>query len=273
MKKILLSLTALVLLTSCADDDRTSENDNPHLKKMTQVSYVDGTIESSGIYEFVNGIPNKYNYLDESGNLEAYDIFSYNNGLLTTIKGFSANNVQLTQSVTSYDTQGRITGYTINDSDVTGTTGYVYNADNTITATSLFGTHTQTKTYYLNSDNLIYKEVSPNNFYEVEYNGYNPISSESNYESKTFEYLDTPAQPAQINIWGTILGSYKANAVLRDNSLQDYEQAYATKFIKKEVRGSEIIDYTYTFNDAQLPIKVLRYRNNIIESEINYFYE
>lgn len=277
MKKILLSLTALVMLSACSDDDTANTNNTgPQLKKMTQTSYFNGTVESTGVFEFEDGKPSKNLYYSNSGTLTFYDTFIYNNGLLKSIKGFTANDVLAQQSEITYDALGRISGstneYPVNNEYSKATT-YVFNADNTITATTVSGTATQIKKYYLNSDNLIYKEVSENNTYEITYNGSNPVSSRSNYGSKTFEYLETPTPPANYNIWGNILGSYKANTVLRDNSLQDSELANVTKYIKKEVQESEVIEYEYTFNDAQLPVKVKRYRNAVLEDEMEYTYE
>lgn len=276
MKKLLLSLTALVMLSACSDDDTASTNNNGlQLKKMNQISYYNGAVESTGVFEFVDGKPSKNLYYSESGALTFYDTFTYENGLLKTIKGYMPNNVLEHQSVITYDAQGRISRYTNEEisNEYSGAVSYVFNANNTITATSVSGTNTQTKTYYLNSDNLIYKEVSQNNTYELTYNGYNPVRSQSTYGSKTFEYLDTPTPPANYNIWGNILGSYKANAVLRDNSLQDFELANVTKYIKKEVQEGEVIEYEYTFNDAQLPVKIKRYRNTVLEDETEYTYE
>jgi len=276
MKKILFSLTALILLTSCSDDDTESiTNQGPQLVKMKSISYYNNVIEGYSIYDYSNEHPFRLTSYNGRNEVISYHIYSYNSdGLLVSIKNYNSDNTQAGISDYIYDANGRISSSNNNSSDYTGSTIYTYNNDNTITGITTTNTHTATKTYYTNNDNLIYKEIdNNNNFFEIVFDGFNPVSSRGTYSSPvSYEYMDSPTPPANY-YQENVFGSYKPNAALFDTSVEDHELDYATKYEKKEIRSGSVTEFEYVFNDAQLPINVKEYRNGTLEGEREYTYE
>jgi len=275
MKKILLSLTALALLIACSGDDNTPGTaTEPQLVRMLQTSYNNGVIDGKSIIEINDSKLLKISYYNAQYIPGGYDTIFYNsNGLASAIKGFSVNNELRTESNYFYDTQGRISHYNIRDGSYLSTTTNTFNSNHTITAVTTDAHYTNSKTYFTNSDNLIWKETAEFNTYEVVYSGLNGISGQGNYYTKTFEYLDVPLPPANYNLWSKIFGSYKANTVLAANILGGNEYAYATKYIKKRTDGDRVVEYRYIFNDNQLPLKVTEYFNGVLNYETEYIYE
>lgn len=275
MKKLLLSLTSLVMLTACSNDDTAStNNEGPQLVRLLQTSYYNGVIDGNNIIEINDDKLLKISYYNAQNILGGHDTIWYNsNGLASAIKGFSVNNEQRTESNYFYDTQGRLSHYNIRDGSYLSTTTNTFNSNQTITAVTTDAYNTNSKTYFTNSDNLIWKEIAEFNTYEVVYSGFNGISGQGYYYTKTFEYLDAPLPPANYNLWSKIFGSYKANTVLAANILGGNEYAYATKYIKKRTDGDSVVEYRYIFNDNQLPLKVTEYFNGVLNYETEYIYE
>lgn len=264
MKKLfILTITSLLIFGCSSDDGNTSVQPkkivrrnytgNPN-KAIQNYLFSDGKLESIKFY-------NSSNFFKESIN---YEYFS--NGLLHTITK-SSNNSYLHSFI--YDNQERIMHMKYENSqlDEAYYVNYTYNNDNTITAES-FGTIEGVKTYYLNSDNLIYKEVSEDTTYEVVFNGYNAISgSYGTFISRSFEYSDTDLQ---LNI-DYFMSGYASNGVLMYNSLYGNETASANKYVTKE-RDTDTFKYEYIFDGSGRPTTRLDYKNDNLIDEFQYEY-
>ena len=274
MKKILLLAITSVLLTSCSGDDSPSPVTLPpqiNLVKLKQTIYAGGQVEEKVDFEYTNGFLNTANFFTPENELTFYTKHNYNNNnLLISTVTYTAQNVEIARREFSYDNQGRIYHINHEEGEYSTDTDYIFNPDNTITATTTYnGGGTSVKTYHINSNGLVYKEVGTNT-YEITFEGFNPISAVSNFGSpKTFEYDEVHPM---IAITSGQYGSYKPNAVLSGNSLRDAENSTATKYLIKQIAGSEITESEYTFNLNGTPSQRSVYRNNAMISKLEYIY-
>jgi hypothetical protein len=248
MKKLLfLSITA-VLLISCSEDDSpapVASDDVTYIKKAKQIFYSNGEVFMRVETDYVDGLQDKIYFYTPDNELTEYRIFNYNNeNLPVSIIHYTPQNFETASTVYTYDELGRV-------KDRVSTYGtynevhYSFNNDNTITATTTYANNnSNVKTYYLNSNGIVYKEVGATS-YELTFDGLNPVSSSaSSGLSKTFVY-------DQINPVSNItnnVSEYKPNSILRAVSLKDAETSTANKYLIKVISGSDVTDYTYTFN-------------------------
>lgn len=271
MKKILiacLSLTAL--LTSCSDDDSTpTTGNNSPLVSSKQTLYENGEIAETIVTEYSNGKLTKSEYFTPDNDQIGYEIISYNsNGLLTAVNSYFGGAIYATNEY-SYDNQGRMV-YVHHLSETEGsdyTRTFTHNNDNTITSTST-NSWEQSKTFYLNSNGIAYKEVTGSNINEFTFNGGTVVSASYNGYVTTYEY-DNEHDPSLINInMGT--GNFKPNNTLRLNGLSTNN---GNKYLMKIINGTDIFEYVYTFNEQGLPTKYMAYSNDELQSQMEYFYE
>ncbi|QYJ68171.1 hypothetical protein [Flavobacterium litorale] len=263
MKKLFLLTITSLLIFGCSSDDGST---NTQPKKIVRRSYTGNPNEVIQRYLFSNGKLESIKFYNSSDFFKGsinYEYFS--NGLLHNIT--KSNGGYLHSFI--YDNQERIMHMKYENSqlDEAYYVNYTYNNDNTITAES-FGTTQGVKTYYLNSNNLIYKEVSEGTTYEVIFDGYNAISgSYGTFISRSFEYSDTDLQ------FNTdyFTGGYASNGVLMYNSLYGNETASANKYLIKEI-GNDTFKHEYTFDGNGRPIIRLDYKNDNLTDEFKYEY-
>ncbi|PZR07019.1 MAG: hypothetical protein DI539_24165 [Flavobacterium psychrophilum] len=272
-KKLFLCLSFSVLFFSCSDNDQQNGS-GTELVKIKTTSYYMGETESSGETLFENGKSISYNVYKGDGTLKETGTYTYDNDLLTSLKGFNVQGQQIYSSDYLYDDLGRLTQKTFSDIDYSGVTNYTFNTDATITATTQSSGSSYSRTFSLNADNLIYKEErAVNNYvYEVTYEGSNIVKTKDGNSTRTYEYLSSPLpQNGFANPWG-INDNYKANVVLRGGQLDAAENYYATKYVSKINSVGMHITYEHTFNDQGLLIKTLSYYNGELEGKTEYFY-
>jgi len=275
MEKLLLSCLAVfvLLLTSCSDNDSSDTNNNNFpLVSTRQKMYEDGEVTKIYVGEYSNGSLIKHNWFTPQNVQTGYTELNYdNNGILKSIIDYSGGTVSF-KSTYNYDNQHRMTGILAEffEYNTTITTVYTYNNDNTITAVISEPQYTQTRTFYLNNDGFVFKQVSDNSTFELTYNGSTPINATSNGNTTTFEY-DESHDFSLINI-NLGPGDFKPNVVLRAGNLRDVTQTIGNKYMIAENSDGQVYTYNYTFNEQGLPIKRMDYLNNDLKSEMEFFY-
>lgn len=271
MKKILLSALTVCTLISCSGDDTTNnENSTSSLSKEIITGYYQGETTGQTIIEYSDGKITKESNYNSSGTLNYYYTSTYNtNGALENSFIYNNDNIQIGMTKYYYDNLGRVIKSEFDDNGTSYNKDITYNEDGTVTTIQSNGAVT---TYYINENNLVYKEVQGNYTIEVEYDGFNPASIMINGTVSTFSYHDTPTYA---NIKQSMFGSYKPNNVIQDGALDAYAQDFVTKYPYKKVSqgGVEQIRYEYIFNDAGLPVKRSSYYYNELEEETEYIYQ
>lgn len=269
MKKLLLSLVAVVLLTSCSNDDTANNIASSSRYTVTQKSYDSGSIENINVFEYTNGKPTMGTFYTPNHIPLSNAIMNYTDGVITSSIIYTGNNIEIGRTNFTYDAQGRITKKVTQEGSYVSTTNYTYNSNNTITSVTT-GSNTSTKTFYLNSTGIIYKQEEGSNVYELIFNGTNPISAIYNGSTKTFTYDDNHDTSL---IRSNTFGSYLPNAVLAGNYLQDAETVLATKYVLTETSSGEVIRNVYVFNAEGKPTNIKRYSNDVLVSDSDYSYE
>lgn len=270
MKKLLFITLISSFFFSCSKDEESTD-----LKQIKIITYGGSPDEAIKFCDYEDGKlvkVSKYNANNFFTGSITYTYYS--NGLLNQINNRKADNTGIEGRVYIYDNSGRLM-----HQKYEGTTlqsyyniNYTYNPDNTITAVRS-GHNSGTKTYYLNSSQLIYKEVSDNTQLEMTFEGINPVSMSNGFSTTTFEY-DNSNNPALLNNKNKD-EAYTANAVLRADDLTEAAN-YATKYLIKKSNGSSQINsnntYVYTFNGNGLPATRVDYYNGELVSEVYYIY-
>lgn len=271
MKKILIAcLSFTAMLTSCSDDDSAPAGTNSPLVSTKQTLYENGEVEEIFVSEYSNGKITKMKWLTPDNVQTGYDIIAYNNeGLLSSTNTYIGTTIYSTTEYT-YDNQGRMT--TMHQQSEAEGVDYIrtftHNNDNTITSTST-NSWSQPKTFYVNSSGFAYKEVSGSSIYELTFNGNTVVSASYNGVTTTIYEYDTEHDPSLLNINpGT--GNFKPNNTLRLNSLSG---TTGNQYRIKAISGDDIEKSVYTFNEQGLPVKRMDYQNDVLQSEMDFFYE
>src|SRR5690606_20484550 len=187
MKKILLSALTVCTLISCSGDDTTNnENSTSLLSKEIITGYYQGEATGQTIIEYSYGKITKESNYNSSGTMNYYYSNTYNtNGALENTFIYDNDNNQIGTTNYYYDNLGRVIKREFDDNGTSYNKDITYNEDGTVTTIQSNGAVT---TYYINENNLVYKEVQGNYTIEVEYDSFNPVSSMINGTVSTFSY-------------------------------------------------------------------------------------
>ena len=266
MKKILFSAVTALTLLSCSQNDN---NSGSTLSKEIVTGYYQGEITNKTVADFSDGKLVKVSDYDPSGELIYYYTNTFNaDDLLEYSFIYDDGNNQIGVSKYYYDNLGRIIKSEFDDNGTFYNREITYNEDGTATNIQSNGAVT---TYYINEDNLVYKEVQGNYTTEVVYDGFNPVSIIINGLENTFSYYDTPSYS---NIKKNLFGSYRANNVLADGPLDACAQDYITKYpYKISQYGEENVRHEYVFNGNGLPVKRSSYYYGELEVITEYIYQ
>lgn len=269
MKKLLLGALMLAsILTSCSDD--SDNNVGNGLVQMKQTTYDEtGAIEEKFTINYQGGKPTTADSFTPNGVLTSHTIFSYEAGLLHGTMTYSSSNTLLTSTEYTYDGQGRISAIDTQEGTYHAHTGYTFNGDNTITATTNSGA---TRTFYLNSSGLVYKQTNGNSFYEITYSGSNPASATNSFGGTTTFTYDEQHDFALLGMQSPF-GNYQPNEVLAAQYLQDANTYAATKYLIAETSPSYSTTHVYTFDEQGRPATRKDYGNGVLQSEVEYVYE
>ncbi|WP_129751796.1 hypothetical protein [Flavobacterium beibuense] len=242
--------------------------------KVTQ--YQNGSVISSSHYDYSDGKITEIRWYSSGNFLAGVTKYGYfSNGLLLSLTNYNNSQSRIDNFTFVYDNDNRLIHQKYQRKYISEqyTITYTYNNDNTITADRA-GADPSTKTFYLNNEGLIYKEVSEVGDYEIIFDGKNPVSANDDITLKTFEYDETHNRALLNDRNGK--DHYMPNNVLRANSLNKERNSTADKYLIRESIESELnfaTTYEYSFNDAGLPTSKKEFENGILKKETEYKYQ
>lgn len=165
MKKLNLLLGLLIgfMILSCSSED--TENSQTELSQLVQVEqrrFDSGTLYETIVINYSNQKPELWNFYDGLGLLTFYSEWNYNtNGLISSIEGYLPNGNLDSELVVDYDDSQRIiqTTTTEGNGTFTTTTNFTHNSDNTISSSTDSNGNMSNKTFEINSNGIIDKQV------------------------------------------------------------------------------------------------------------------
>jgi hypothetical protein len=262
MKKLLCAGFALFLLVSCQDDDNNGTN--PTTTKgsnftttQTQFDDLTGKVYRINVSKYFNGRPEVFNYFKPDNTPSATTKFVYDtNNRISKALSYNASNVVIGSAFYTYDNQSRLTKIETTDGTYSTIYTFTHNSDKTITGkrTSSDGFE-ETKTWYVNSKGLVYKEANGSKSYEITFDEKNVVSAKSNDGPiRTFEYDEKHDRSSLGTL--PVFGDYKPNNILDSYYLQDSETSASTNYLIKELSNGEVSElHNWEFDAAGKPTK------------------
>ena len=282
MKKLNLFIGFLtgILFFSCSSNDSSSNQEttqNLQTVRTEQKIYDfddSSVLEERIVMDYSDGKPILWTFYNSSDEITFKEEMNYSsNGLLTSIQGFSADGTSYAETIITYDSSNRIsqTVYAQEDGSFNRTVSFTYNNDNTITSETNSNGFTSSKTFDLNSDGLIHREIQNGNVVvSVNYNNFNPITKTTSFNTYNYEYLDTGSFGSAFS---NLFGTNPANVVLFGNSLSNQSDSLTTELISKITSDTSIEEFVYILNDNNLPISMQNFYDGNLRNEYEYTYE
>lgn len=269
---LLVSLSALI--SACSSDDDSTNPETSTLVRVEQSILENGVLDEKIVMDFNNQKPVRWSFYNATNQLMFFSEWNYNsNGALATIKGYLADGTLDNQLTITYDSSNRITQTTRSEENNTfiATTNFIHNNDNTITSNSNSIGNNTTKTFEVNANGIIDKEIfNGNTVAFVTYNNLNPITKTTSFNTYNYTYLSNGSTPFNFQ---NVFGANPINAVLFQNSLDDSSDLLATGLVTEITSDTSNQEFVYTLNDDNLPLTRKDYYNGVLDNELDYFYE
>lgn len=276
MKKLLLLLLLSIGIStiSCSsDENEVPENQTSNLIKLEQRQFENGVLSEKIIFEYNNDKPTKASFYEDNNQLTYTSEWNYSNNYLSSIKGYLANGALDSETYITYDSSNRIikTERTEENGTYLTTVNFTHNNDNTIISDTNSNGFTSTKTFEINSNGIINKEIVNGDVrVSVEYDNLTPITSTSFSTTYNYTYQDNGLLPFSFdNVFGTNL----INTVLFQNNLGDSIGSLTTRLVTKITSSSYTVEYVYTLNEDDFPLTKKDYYNGELVNEFDYTYE
>ena len=280
MKNKLLLLIFTTFLFSCSNDDSSSEpsvNQTKQLFKKEKILYENGNLNMKITTQYENNKPaidSAYNSTNQL--LYVSKNFFNTNNLVSSIKVYDENGILSIENNITYDNLGRITQILNTQPSGSSVFNFTLNSNNTISSERISnGSVVTTKTFFLNSNGIIYKEVSGINNKESIFDSNNNLTQNTAYSvTNNYEYNEPHLKPSTLQFDNsTIVGSVKMNTVLIENTLDDHNNTFGDKLISKITSSNgTIFNYIYTYDSDNYPVNLKSYINNVLVSEENFTY-
>lgn len=273
MKKIKLIILFFLGLTIFSCSNSEDSNSSQKLIKFEQKKYSNGVLEEKNVFVLENEKPYSAHFYNASNELTHKSYWHYTNGLLTSIKGYFPDGTLYIQSNTVYDSSNRIIQTSTNEDNGSylRTTNFIYNNNNTITSNTNNNGSNSSKTFEINSNGLIDKEiVSGNTVVSVQYDNSTPISKTVNSVTSNFTYHATGLFPISEQ---SFFANNPINLVLSRNSLDDTLEGLTNKLITDITSTSSDYQYVYTLNENNFPLTRKKYYNGVLINEFTYYYQ
>ncbi|GAA3629087.1 hypothetical protein GCM10022397_13170 [Flavivirga jejuensis] len=221
--------------------------------------------------------PKTDSFYDINNKLTNYFNWTYNNGKLSSNKGYLPDKTLTYEFTISYDDMERITKTIKTDNNNITTTNFIYNSDNTITSIREFNNNSSTKTFFTNNLGLIYKETSDNDSIEVIYDNDNNVTTiTSNFGIVNLTYDNINLPPKNFPVYENFMfGVNKNNYIIYGNSLNmatNNEASILPKFVLKYERGSDTNIQDWTLDNENYPINKKYYTQNQLEINYDFIY-
>jgi hypothetical protein len=275
MKKIFLLLSIGLLMISCSsDENEIPESQISSLIKLEQKRFENGVLIEKIIFEYNNDRPTLASFYNDNNQLIYTSEWNYSvSNYLSSIKGYLPNGTLNTETNITYDNSNRIIKTERSEEDGTylTTTNFTHNNDNTITSDTNSNGNTSTKTFEINSNGIINKEIVNSDVrVSVEYDNLSPITSTSFSTTYNYTYQENGSLPFSFE---NIFGTNRINAVLFQNNLADSINSLTTRLVTEIASSSSTENYVYTLNEDNFPLSKKDYYNTELMNEFNYTYE
>jgi hypothetical protein len=275
MKKIFLLLSIGLLIISCSSkESEIIENQTSSLIKVEQRQFENGILSEKIIFEYNNNRPILASFYDEDNQLTYISEWNYsNNNYLSSTKGYLQNGTLNSETNITYDNSNRIIKTEIEGENGSYfvTTNFTHNSDNTITSYTNSSGHTSTKTFEINNNGIIDKEIVNGNIrVSVEYDNLRPITSTLYSTTYNYTYQENGSLPFTFE---SIFGTNRINAVLFQNYLDDSIESLTTRLLTKITSSLSTKEYVYTLNEDNFPLTRKDYYNGKLVNELEYTYE
>lgn len=274
MKKLFLLLSIGILIISCSsDENEIPENQTSNLIKIEQRQFENGILTEKIIFEYNNNRPTIASFYDDDNQLTYTSEWNYSNNYLSSIKGYLANGTLDSETNITYDNSNRIikTERTEENGTYLTTTNFTHNNDNTIISDTNSNGNTSTKTFEINSNGIINKEIVNGDVrVSVEYDNLTPITSTSFSTTYNYTYQDNGLLPFSFD---KVFGTNPINVVLFQNYLDNSIGSLTTKLVTKITSSSSTEEYVYTLNEDNFPLTKKDFYNSELVNEFDYTYE
>lgn len=293
MKKIMLALTALVMLVACGKDDDTSSTtiaEGTYPKKVTSKDK-DGKVESITNYIFADGKIQRIESesYDEEGTIEERETMALTYEGDLPIKAVSTSNITSESYVTEYTYNNKKLQKSVETSlTQVETSEYSYNSNGRLETvknsrydisnvnrkyhydyTYSYNGNTITETYksYTTENGVETGSSSTGNrTYTYENDNLVKIVEQYSNSTTTYQYTyDAKNNPSYQNIMKVITPDYFTDTYFSKNNV--------TQEVRTSTNGTpEITVHEYEYNAKGYPIKETTKRNSEISSIIEYEY-
>jgi hypothetical protein len=275
MKKLFLLLSIGLLIISCSsEENEIAENQTSKLIELEQRQFQNGILTEKIISKYNNNKLTLTSFYDENNQLTHTFEWNYsNNNYLSSIRGYLSNGTLISETNITYDSSNRITQTVRSERNGTYliTTNFTHNSDNTINSYTNSSGNTSTKTFEVNNNGIIDKEIINGDVrVSVEYNNLSPITSTLFSSTYNYTYQENGSLPFS---FANIVGTIRINAVLFQNSLADSITSLTTELVTGITSGSSSEEYIYTLNEDNFPLTKKDYYNGELTNEFDYTYE
>lgn len=234
-----------------------------------------GNLEAIYKNKFENNRLKKSELYNADEELTYYNNWEYNaDGTLSKLTGYKPDDILDYESTLTHDDAKRLVreetseekGIYIKIVDIT------YNSDNTITRTQSLDGNAQTKLYFLNENNIIYKvEKDGETIEEAVYDENNNVLS-MNDESVTYSYFDMTIVKKGAATFN-LIGGDTNNVVLWGEHLNDQAEIYSMNYVKKITYSSNDTTYEREFDDDDDLLKMTLYSSGQLYSVTELIYQ
>ncbi|MCT8339736.1 hypothetical protein MG296_06700 [Flavobacteriaceae bacterium TK19130] len=267
-----------VTMFSCSSEENTNDDnpqqDAPMVVETEQRIFENGSLSERVVTTYDLGKPEAWTFFDANGDITFRTEWLYNgNNNLTTINGFLPNGEQSYALTITYDNSGRISELVRSEQSGTfiTTTTFTHNNDNTITAITESDGFESTKTYEVNNDGVIDKEIEDGTVVAmVEYDGLKPISKTANSTAYSYTYETNGSNPYAMQ---SFFGDSPINVVFFQNSLADASDSFTTELISEISTDFGIRTFQYTLDADGFVTSRKTFTNGELNDEFDYTYE
>ncbi|MEN8123115.1 MAG: hypothetical protein ABFS35_22445 [Bacteroidota bacterium] len=273
-------LIGIVLLSCSSDENIIPDDENivpdppiSQLIKVEQRSFTNGELNNTTIMNFINHKPVLWSSYDETNQLNYYQEWNYiDNEVLTSINTYLPDGHLEYEYTIFYDNENRFIQTIHKKNDIIMTTrNFIYNTDNTITSITNSGGGDSTKTFEINNNGIVDKEiVNGNVVVSVQYDNFKPIKKSFGSISYDYTYYENGLMPFT---FASYFGINPVNVVLFNNSLDFASNSLTNELINEITNTNTTKKYIYTLNDNNFPSKFEYYYNGVKTLESDLFYE
>ncbi len=283
--KNIISLIVLTALLSCSSDDSNESNNSNQnvLSKIISTTYIIGEPETILTKTYENNRPKSDSAYITSNDISIHTEYTYSNDKLVSRQFFQPINQLVEEFNIVYDELNRITQTSRQSINTNQTTVFTY-TNAIITSERNTNGNLTTKSFHLNNDGIIFKEVNDIGTSEITYdNDYNVISfsEPSSITTYVYDHINIPPENFQ-QFESFMFGDYKNNIILHDNSIGkaifsdiSLTLKYPLSSIRESIASDNVETYLFEWilTEENYPIRRNTYNDDQLIVKFDYFFE